>query len=203
VLIDLAAEFSEGSFTVIQGRSGSGKSTLLNLLGGIDLPDSGSIVIDGSDLAALDEQERTLFRRGRIGFVFQAFNLVPTLTIFENLAFPLELNGYPVVTAEQLVVDLLAKLGLPERRDSYPDQLSGGEQQRIAIGRAVVHKPAFILADEPTGNLDQESETHVIELLRALPRELGITVICATHSREIAAIADHVFLLHEGSLKSA
>lgn len=200
VLADLTAEFRDGAFTVVRGRSGSGKSTLLNLLGGIDLPDSGEILIDDCDLARLDEQARTLFRRNRIGFVFQAFNLVPTLTVFENLAFPLELTGRSAAEAERLVADLLCKLDLAERADSFPDQLSGGEQQRIAIGRAVVHMPTLILADEPSGNLDQETEQRVIQLLRSLPTDLGITVICATHSREIAGVADEIFELRDGRL---
>ena len=203
VLTDLQGKIREGSFTVIQGRSGSGKSTLLNLLGGIDLPDRGTIDIDGHRISQLSENERTLFRRSHIGFVFQSFNLVPTLTVFENLAFPLELNGHSQGTSRTLVGDLLQKLSLEDRSDSYPDQLSGGEQQRIAIARAAVHKPSLILADEPTGNLDRATEAQVIDLLQSLPGEDNTTVICATHSTEIAAIADELFYLNQGRLTTS
>ena len=200
VLEDTSGEFPQGKFIVIEGRSGSGKSTLLNLLAGIDLPDGGEVIIDGRNINRLSERQRTLFRRKHIGFIFQSFNLIPTLTVSENLRFPLELNGIEGEQADFKVQEVLRKFSLSDREGSFPDQLSGGEQQRIATGRAIIHTPLMVLADEPTGNLDLESELQVLELLKKLPEQHQVTVICATHSNEIASIADEVYQLEEGKL---
>ena len=200
VLNGASSVFPRGKFIVIEGRSGSGKSTLLNLLAGIDLPVSGEIIINGQIINHLDERERTLFRRKHIGFVFQSFNLIPTLTVSENLRLPLELNGIDGKQAGRQVQDLLIGLDLAGREKSFPDQLSGGEQQRVATGRAIIHKPAIVLADEPTGNLDLDTETQLLELLGSLPANHDVTVICATHSKEIAAMADMVYKLDMGKL---
>jgi len=200
VLNNIDAGFKRGEFIVIQGRSGSGKSTLLNLLAGIDLPDDGDIHIHGQTINHLNEHERTMFRRHHIGFVFQSFNLIPTLSVAENLAFPLELNGITPEITGQRVAEHLRSFSLEDRMDSFPDQLSGGEQQRVAIARATVHTPDMVLADEPTGNLDLETEHQVLDLLKSLPHEHGVTVICATHSAEVALLADSIYQLEEGQL---
>ena len=169
VLKKINAEFPHCKFVVIQGRSGSGKSTLLNLLGGLDIPDSGDISIHGQSINRLSENERTLLRRARIGFVFQFIHLIPTLTVAENLAFPLELNNITGLEAQELIEKILVDFSLQDRMHSFPDQLSGGEQQRVAIARAVIHTPALVLADEPTGNLDRATERQVLEVLALLP----------------------------------
>ena len=157
VFAGLDAEIERGRVTVLLGRSGTGKSTLLNLVSGIDLPDAGEVIVDGRSLTALGERERTLYRRRHIGFVFQFFNLVQTLTVRENLRLPLELNGVRGARADSAVTARLEQVGLADRGESFPDQLSGGEQQRVAIARALVHDPLLLLADEPTGNLDGET----------------------------------------------
>jgi putative ABC transport system ATP-binding protein len=183
------------------GRSGSGKSTLLNLVSGIDLPDAGQIWIAGQAITSLSERERTRFRRRHIGFVFQFFNLIPTLTVEENVLLPLELNNLAGPTHQHQVSALLTQVGLGDRRASFPEQLSGGEQQRLAIVRALVHEPLLLLADEPTGNLDNETGARVLEILLNLPRQAGTTVLLVTHSREIAAQADRVLLLEAGRVR--
>ena len=200
VLRDLALEVSEGQMLVLLGRSGSGKSTLLNLLSGIDRPDSGEVLIDGTDIAALSEKERTLFRRNQIGFVFQSFNLISTLTAFENVMLPLRLKGVVDSNSEALALHFLAEVGLEDRKNSYPDRLSGGEQQRVAIARALAHEPSFILADEPTGNLDYKTGASILSVLADLVRKNGRTMIIATHDREMGQIADRVLELREGQL---
>jgi putative ABC transport system ATP-binding protein len=189
-----------GQFVAVMGRSGSGKSTLLNLIGAIDTPTSGEIYIDDTALSTLDETGRALLRRRRIGFVFQFFNLIPTLTAAENLQLPLELNGITGAAATARVVDCMAAVGLADRGQRYPEELSGGEQQRIAIARALVHKPGLVLADEPTGNLDLETATTVIALLDRLCRDAGTTLVMATHSREVIGLADRVFTIRGGCL---
>jgi len=196
--VDLAV--APGEIVVLLGRSGSGKSTLLNLISGIDRPTSGVVRVQGVDVAALTDTERTRFRRRRIGFVFQFFNLIPTLTVEENVRLPLELNGIDGAVGRRRAVDGLMAVGLADRAASFPDRLSGGEQQRVAVARALVHDPALVLADEPTGNLDAESARHVLRLLAALARETGRTVIAASHSEEVAALADRVFTLADGRL---
>ena len=201
VLHDISVTFERGEFVVLLGKSGSGKSTLLNLLGGIDAPSAGRIVIAGMDLTALSEHERTLFRRKHIGFIFQFYNLLPTLTVQENLLLPLELNGVTGRTAQARALDLLERVGLADRYDSYPDRLSGGEQQRVAIARALVHDPLLILADEPTGNLDVDTGRTVIELLDTLTRQAGKNLVMATHSQEVTGYADRIFRIEDGLLQ--
>jgi putative ABC transport system ATP-binding protein len=203
VLRELSVTFMIGDIVAVMGKSGSGKSTLLNLVSGIDTPDSGDIWVDGHPLTRLSEQERTLFRRRSVGFVFQFFNLVPTLTVLENLLLPLELNGRTGAGAAQAARALLAQVGLEQRASSYPDRLSGGEQQRVAIARALIHDPPLILADEPTGNLDSETSQQVLSLLETLTRQAGKSMVMATHSPEAASLANRVFHLHEGHLVEA
>ena len=196
--VDLSV--AAGEIVVLLGRSGSGKSTLLNLVSGIDRPTSGTVRVEGVDVAALSETARTLLRRRRIGFIFQFYNLIPTLTVEENLRLPLELNGVDGAAGRARALDLLAEVGLRDRASSFPDRLSGGEQQRVAVARALVHEPALVLADEPTGNLDAESARQVLALLAGLARREGKTVIAATHSEEVAALADRVLTLADGRL---
>jgi putative ABC transport system ATP-binding protein len=185
---------------VLLGKSGSGKSTLLNLVSGIDLPSGGAIWVAGQPITRLGERERTLFRRRSVGFVFQFFNLVPTLTVLENVLLPLELNGLSGVTAKAKAEAMLGEVDLADRGASYPDRLSGGEQQRIAIARALVHDPELILADEPTGNLDAETGRQVLELLDRLTRRAGKTMLMVTHSQEVVGVADRVLRVRDGHL---
>jgi putative ABC transport system ATP-binding protein len=200
VFRDVDASIRPGEIAVLVGRSGSGKSTLLNLISGIDLPTSGSVSVDGVDITALSERDRTLFRRERVGFIFQLFNLIPLLNVEENLLLPLELTGKDDAAGLARARGLLERVGLADRAQSYPDQLSGGEQQRVAVARALVHDPSLILADEPTGNLDADTAAVVLELLDRLVRELGKTVVMVTHSREVVGVADRVFAVQHGQL---
>ena len=200
VLQNAHAEFQSGEITAILGKSGSGKSTLLNLISGIDAPDGGQIWVDGQDLTSLSERERTLFRRARIGFVFQFFNLIPTLTVGENVSLPLELNQIPRPQAQEKAHDMLEAVGLADRWKSFPEKLSGGEQQRVALARAIVHNPVLILADEPTGNLDEETGAQVISLLAHLTREQNCTLLIVTHSLEATSHADRILRLSHGQL---
>ena len=200
VLRDVHAEFAGGEFVAILGKSGSGKSTLLNLISGIDLVDRGDIWVNGQRLTTLDEHQRTLFRRQNIGFVFQFFNLIPTLTVWENVVLPLELSGVDNGKAQGRAETLLVAVGLLDRRDTFPDRLSGGEQQRVAIARALVHNPLLVLADEPTGNLDEDTGRQVMALLDRLTRQAGKNLILVTHSTEAAAYADRVLTLRDGQL---
>lgn len=200
VLQDTQAEFQPGEITAILGKSGSGKTTLLNLISGIDAPDSGTIWVNGQNLTTLAERERTLFRRRRIGFIFQFFNLIPTLTVGENVSLPLELNNVRRQDAYKKARELLHVVGLLDRWDTFPDKLSGGEQQRVALARALVHDPLLILADEPTGNLDEETGTQMMSLLARLTRERNGTLIIVTHSREVASYADRILRLSHGQL---
>ena len=197
VLCDTSISIQRGDLAVLVGRSGSGKSTLLNLLSGIDQPTSGDVVIDGVTISSLSERERTLFRRDRIGFVFQFFNLIPTLTVEENLLLPLELKGKVSPAQRRAALELLAEVGLADRTASYPDRLSGGEQQRLAVARALAHDPLLLLADEPTGNLDLETGLQVLELLDRLSRRAGKTMVMATHSPEVIGMADRVFRIED------
>jgi putative ABC transport system ATP-binding protein len=193
-------QMQRGEFVALVGASGSGKSTLLNLLSGIDGADSGAVWVDGRNLIALNEAERTLFRRQHIGFVFQFFNLLPTLTVIENAALPLELAGASAKDAARKAQELLALVGLGERADSYPDVLSGGEQQRVALARALVHDPILVLADEPTGNLDEDTGAQVMDLLEQLTRQAGRNLVMATHNLDNARRADRVMHVREGKL---
>ncbi|HSN89352.1 MAG TPA: ABC transporter ATP-binding protein [Thermoanaerobaculia bacterium] len=197
VLREAEASIERGELAVLVGRSGSGKSTLLNLLSGIDLPTSGEVIVDGVSLGRLSERERTLFRRERIGFVFQFFNLIPTLTVEENLLLPLELKGKVLPEERRAALDLLAEVGLADRARTWPDRLSGGEQQRVAVARALAHNPSLVLADEPTGNLDLETGLQVLEILDRLTRQAGKTLVMVTHSPEVVGMADRVFRVEE------
>ena len=200
VLNELELSVAEGQMYVLLGRSGSGKSTMLNLLSGIDQPDTGQVIIDGTDISKMNEKDRTKYRRDNIGFVFQSFNLISTLTVFENVVLPLSLKGDNPAESKQKAQFFLDLVGLGDRAGSYPDRLSGGEQQRVAIARALAHEPKFILADEPTGNLDYKTGSLVLNMLSDLVRENSRTMIIATHDREMAQIADQVLELREGSL---
>lgn len=192
-----------GQFVVLLGQSGSGKSTLLHLIGGIDTPSSGSVAIGGVELTALDERNRTLFRRDHIGFIFQFFNLIPTLSVLENVTLPGELAGRPRPALESAARDLLGRVGLADRASTRPDKLSGGQQQRVAIARALLHQPLLILADEPTGNLDEHTGEQVLQLLIDLTRQQGRTLIMATHNGAIADRADRVLRVQDGHLLEA
>ena len=203
VLRDVDATVARGELVVVVGRSGSGKSTLLNLIGGIDQPTAGEIVVDGVPLTGVSEEARTRFRRGRIGFVFQFFNLIPTLTVAENLLLPLELNGRTGVAARRTALQRLEEVGLADRAAAFPERLSGGEQQRVAVARALVHDPLLVLADEPTGNLDLETGRQVLELLDRLTRQAKKTMVMATHSREVVGLADRVLVIRDGRLVPA
>ena len=202
VLNDVSAEFLRGETIAVRGRSGSGKSTLLNLVGGIDTPDAGQVVVAGVDLTGLSERDRTLFRRKHIGFVYQAFNLVPTLDVADNIRLVLELNDVPPRQSQQRIEELLEAVGLADRASSFPDVLSGGEQQRVAIARALSHEPAVVIADEPTGNLDDTTAEIVLSLLDRLVRERGGTMLIATHSARVAAICDREIEIHGGKLRA-
>jgi putative ABC transport system ATP-binding protein len=200
VLQNAHAEFQPGELTAILGKSGSGKSTLLNLISGIDEPDSGQIWVNGQELTALPERDRTLFRRAQVGFLFQFFNLIPTLTVGENVSLPLELNRIPRSQAREKAQEMLRAVDLPDRWETFPEKLSGGEQQRVALARALVHDPLLILADEPTGNLDEDTGAQMLALLSRLVREQSRTLLMVTHSRDAASNADRVLRLSHGQL---
>jgi putative ABC transport system ATP-binding protein len=202
VLRNVSALFAKGESVAILGKSGTGKSTLLNIISGIDQVDGGTIWLEGQELTALNERERTLFRRHNIGFVFQFFNLIPTLTVWENVILPLELTGALAEEANRRTASLLDAVSLLDRRDTFPDRLSGGEQQRVAIARALVHDPLLVLADEPTGNLDRETGHQVLMLLDRLTRQTGKNLILVTHSAEGATYADRLLRLRDGRLEA-
>nr|WP_207062711.1 ABC transporter ATP-binding protein [Motiliproteus sp. SC1-56] len=189
-----------GEVVVLLGRSGGGKSTLLNLMAGIETPDSGDIRFQGEPFAELDDRGRTLIRRRRIGVIFQFFNLVPTLTVAENLQLPLQLNRQPLGGRVDAMLEALGLVGLGQR---FPEQLSGGEQQRVAIGRALIHSPPLLLADEPTGSLDASSAEQVVKLLIEQVRVGGHGLLLVTHNAELAALGDRTLILEEGRLKGA
>jgi putative ABC transport system ATP-binding protein len=200
VLTGASLSLHRGEFVVLLGRSGSGKSTLLNLISGIDLPTRGTVRVEGRELSRLSERERTLLRRERIGFVFQAFNLLPTLTVEENVRLPLELTGRTGAAADARVRELLGQVGLGGRERSFPDRLSGGEQQRVAVARALAHAPPLLLADEPTGNLDEQTGRQVLDLLVGGIRRDNACAFVVTHDPELAALADRVFVMEAGRL---
>jgi putative ABC transport system ATP-binding protein len=200
VLDGVNAVVKAGERVGILGPSGSGKSTLLNLISGIDVPGGGVVKVGGADLTALSEHQRTLFRREHLGFVFQFFNLIPTLTVLENLLLPLELNGVEGPEAEARASALLEATGLHGRGDAYPDRLTGGEQQRVGVARALIHEPTLVLADEPTGNLDEDTGEAVARLLERLVTDRGHTLMVVTHSRALARRMDRVLRLDHGTL---
>jgi putative ABC transport system ATP-binding protein len=200
VLRETSATVEAGEFVAIRGRSGSGKSTLLNLLAGLDLPTAGDVFVDGACVNRLSPHERTIFRRDRLGFVFQFFNLIPTLTVIENVQLPAELFGTSPAAASARALGLLEAVGLPDRARQFPDRLSGGEQQRVAIARALVQDPRLVLADEPTGNLDDATSQAVLDLLDRFTRKAGRTLVLVTHSREVAERADRVLTIEDGHL---
>ena len=201
VLQDITLQVASGEYVAIMGESGAGKSTLLNLIAGLDRPDSGTVFIDGVDLGTLDDDGRTLLRRRRMGFVFQAFHVLPYLSVAGNVALPLALNGISGPAADYRLGELLAAVGLADRADSAPGELSGGEMQRVAIARALAHRPAVLLADEPTGNLDPRIASSVLTLLREQVMRDGAAGILVTHSAVAAATADRVYVLENGRLR--
>ena len=194
------AEIQRGEFVALAGPSGSGKTTLLNLISGIDTPTSGEVLIDATPLTKLSERERTIFRRKNIGFVFQFFNLIPTLSVRENLLLPLQLNSFPPDLSRERISSLLQQVEMADRLDSYPDRLSGGEKQRVAIARALVHDPPLILADEPTGNLDADTGAAIMSLLTSLIEDSGKTMVVVSHSDLVVGMADRVLAMEDGRL---
>ena len=187
---------NKGEFLSIVGTSGSGKSTLLHMLGGLDRPSSGKVIIDGNDIFSLKDEELTIFRRRKIGFVFQAFNLVPVMSVYENIVLPIELDGEK--PNQEFVNEIINTLGLSEKTKSYPSQLSGGQQQRVAIARALAAAPAIILADEPTGNLDSKTTQDVMSLLKVTSQKYSQTIVMITHNDEIAQLADRTIRIEDG-----
>lgn len=200
-LTDVSLDIEEGKFVSIIGSSGSGKSTLLNLLGGLDRPTSGDVILDGKAIFEMDDEALTIFRRRKIGFVFQNYNLVPILNVYENIVLPIELDGTKIDTA--YVDKIMDVLGLSEKKFSMSNQLSGGQQQRVAIARALAAKPSIILADEPTGNLDSKTSMDVIALLKLTGKEFAQTIVMITHNEEIATMADQMIRIEDGRIFSA
>lgn len=194
------AKIHRGEFVALAGPSGSGKTTLLNLISGIDAPTEGEVLIDATSVTRLSEKERTLFRRKNIGFVFQFFNLIPTLSVRENLLLPLQLNSFPADKSQGRITKLLEQVEMADRLNSYPDRLSGGEKQRVAIARALVHDPPLILADEPTGNLDTDTGAVIISLLKSLIEDYGKTMVVVSHSDMVVSMADRVLAMEDGRL---
>lgn len=200
-LADVSLAIPAGSFAAVMGQSGSGKSTLLHLIGGLDRPTSGELLVDGRLIGQMADDQVTLFRRSQIGFVFQFFNLLPTLTAMENVALPFVLDGRAKSEADGRAAILLAKVGLDKRKDHLPEELSGGEIQRVAIARALSFRPPILLADEPTGNLDSKNGTAILDLLRQINQEDGCTVVMVTHSEEAASYADRRIYLRDGRVE--
>lgn len=194
--IDLTVE--QGEFLAVVGTSGSGKSTLLHMLGGLDRPTSGKVYVDGKDISGLKDDALCIFRRRKIGFVFQSFNLVPVLNVYENIAFPVELDGNEIDS--NYVERVISVLGLKDKLDSLPSQLSGGQQQRVSIARALASKPAILLADEPTGNLDSKTSQDVLGLLKVTGEKFGQTIVMITHNEEIAQLADRIIRIEDGRI---
>ena len=194
--VDLSVE--NGEFVAVVGTSGSGKSTLLHMLGGLDMPTSGSVIVDGKEIFSLKEEELTIFRRRKIGFVFQNYNLVPVLNVYENIVLPIQLDG--VVPDEEYVNQIIKTLGLESKLNNLPNNLSGGQQQRVAIARALAAKPAIILADEPTGNLDTKTSQDVMSLLKITSKKFSQTIVMITHNEEIAQMADRIIRIEDGRI---
>lgn len=190
----------KGEFVSIVGTSGSGKSTLLNMLGGLDRPDSGKVIVDGKDIFSLNDEELTIFRRRKIGFVFQNYNLVPALNVYENIVLPVELDGNE--PDKEYINTIISTLGLSEKTENLSNNLSGGQQQRVAIARALASKPAIILADEPTGNLDSKTSQDVLGLLRITSQKFSQTIVMITHNEEIAQLSDRIIRIEDGKIVS-
>ena len=201
VLKDVTVQLKEGSITAIVGRSGSGKSTLLHMLAGFSTPDKGSIMIQGKELTKMNETQRAKFRLHTLGYVFQNFELLPRLTAYQNVEFPLVLLGMEKAERKKRTQQIMAAVGLTEVATHYPNELSGGQKQRVGIARALVTNPPIILADEPTGSLDSETEKEVLELIRTLNTKYGITFILITHDDTVASIADEIYVMHDGALQ--
>jgi putative ABC transport system ATP-binding protein len=200
VLDDVSLEIASGDFAVLMGASGSGKSTLLNLMGAVDRPTHGRVFLGDAETSALDESRLTGLRRTSIGFIFQFFNLIPTLTVSENVAFPLSLAKRPKQEIAERAAEVLQRVGLAHRARHYPNELSGGEMQRVAVGRAIIHRPPLILADEPTGNLDSKNGAVILELIREIHASLRPTIVMATHSATAAALGDYVVRIEDGRI---
>ena len=194
--VNLSVE--QGEFVAIVGTSGSGKSTLLNMIGGLDVPTSGNVIVDGRDLSTLKDEQLTIFRRRKIGFIFQNYNLVPVLNVFENIVLPVELDGNKV--DKKFMKEVVQMLGLEDKLNNMPNNLSGGQQQRVAIARALVSKPAIVLADEPTGNLDSKTSADVLELLKTTSQKFHQTLVMITHNSEIAQLADRIIRIEDGKI---
>ena len=188
----------QGEFVAIVGTSGSGKSTLLNMIGGLDLPTAGKVIVDGKELSTLNDEQLTIFRRRKIGFIFQNYNLVPVLNVYENIVLPVELDGDNV--DKKFMDKVVRMLGLEDKQSSMPGNLSGGQQQRVAIARALVSKPAIVLADEPTGNLDSRTSNDVLGLLKATSQQFHQTLVMITHNNEIAQLADRIIRIEDGKI---
>jgi len=198
-LDDVSVEIEDGEFVAIVGSSGSGKSTLLNMLGGLDRPTEGSVTITGKSIFEMEDESLTIFRRRNIGFVFQNYNLVPVLNVYENIVLPIELDGSKI--DKEYVDRIISTLGLGNKLNAMPNELSGGQQQRVAIARALAAKPAIILADEPTGNLDSKTSLDVISLLKATGRKFSQTIIMITHNEELALMTDRIIRIEDGKIK--
>ena len=194
--VNLSVE--QGEFVAIVGTSGSGKSTLLNMIGGLDVPTSGKVIVDGRDLSTLKDEQLTIFRRRKIGFIFQNYNLVPVLNVFENIVLPVELDGNKV--HKKFMKEVVQILGLEDKLNNMPNNLSGGQQQRVAIARALVSKPAIVLADEPTGNLDSKTSSDVLGLLKVTSQKFHQTLVMITHNNEIAQLADRIIRIEDGRI---
>lgn len=194
----VSLEIEKGSFTAVVGTSGSGKSTLLHMIGGLDTPTSGSVMVSGKELSRMSDEELTIFRRRQIGFVFQNYNLVPILNVYENIVLPIELDGSK--PDQEYIKEIVQLIGLKDRLNSMPNQLSGGQQQRVAIARALAAKPAILLADEPTGNLDSRTSQDVLSLLKTTGEKFHQTMVIITHNEEIAQMADETIRIEDGKI---
>jgi putative ABC transport system ATP-binding protein len=203
VLDDVSLEIASGDFAVLRGASGSGKSTLLNLIGAVDRPTRGQLLLGDVDTSKANESSLTQLRRTQVGFIFQFFNLLPTLSVFENVAFPLSLAKRPKNEIRERADEVLRRVGLAHRATHFPNELSGGEMQRVAIGRAIIHRPPLILADEPTGNLDSKNGTLILELIREVHESLRPTIVMATHSDAAAEFGDYVIHVADGHVNDA
>ncbi|MGR4049370.1 ABC transporter ATP-binding protein [Kosakonia cowanii] len=199
-LRDVTLNIAANRFTVLSGQSGSGKTTLLNLIGGIDRPDSGYLTIAGQPMAELDDDQCSSFRARHLGFIFQNFNLIPVLTVRENVEIPLLIQHKNPAYRQQRIDEMLDNVGLAHKADSLPNQLSGGQRQRVAIARALIHRPALIVADEPTANLDSKTGAAILQLLRHLQREYAVTVVFSSHDPQVIAAADDLYVVHDGSI---